>query len=200
MSHIKPTHLAAIGCFAIACAGPAASNYNNQTQIQESRAEFAGDRQERSQSGEAKATLKKVGKRGLTKRTVGTLELEQRGKWVTLIGQFRHLPRGMHGLQIREEGDCSGKGARKAGGHFNPTDTRHGPPSAAKRHVGDLGNIEVDRKGRAVFEMKTNSLTVTKDGPSSVLGRSVVITENKDDGRSQPHGNAGPAIACGVIR
>jgi Cu-Zn family superoxide dismutase len=200
MISIKPTHLAAIGCFAIACAGPSAATY--QAQISESQAQFAPgpsdkDKNKKAQNARARAVFKAVDKRG---RTIGTLTLEQKGEWVTLEGQFKNLPPGLHGFQIHTNGNCSGASARKSGSDYNPTDSRHGPPGSARRHVGDLGNLDVDRNGRATFEMRTDSMTVTKDGPSSVFGRSVVITANKDDGRSQPDGNAGPAIACGVIR
>jgi Cu-Zn family superoxide dismutase len=197
----KLTNLAAIGCFAVACAGsPGPSTDGHEIQIQSSQASFAPQpadtKRKTTTRATAEAKLTLVGKR----KAVGTLELRQRGEKVTLAGQFRGLPVGLHGLQIHENGDCGGRGASKSGSDYNPTETRHGPPESGRRHVGDLGNIEVDRNGRAVFEMETNSMTIVKDGPSSVLGRSVVVTENKDDGRSQPDGNAGPAIACGVIR
>lgn len=196
MIELKPTHLVAIGSLALACAGP--STPHEITEVAVSRAEFApAPAEPAAKNARAEASLKKLGKRG---RAAGSLELVQRDGWVTLSGQFQGLPVGEHGIQIHSEGSCDGRGAKKSGEDYNPTNTRHGPPASARRHVGDLGNIAVDRNGRAVFQMKTNSLTVTKDGPSSVLGRSVVITEHPDDGHSQPDGNAGPAIACGLIR
>jgi Cu-Zn family superoxide dismutase len=131
--------------------------------------------------------------------SVGTLTFKQRGKWVTLTGSFNGLPVGERGIQIKTNGSCNGRGAKQAGPDFNPTDSRHGPPSSGERHVGDFGNIKVAKDGTAEFEMTTDSLTVA-EGPPSVLNRSVVITARKDDGKTQPSGNAGPAIACGVVK
>lgn len=130
-------------------------------------------------------------------KKVGRMTFDQSGRWVTMTADFHGLPAGKHGIQIRTNGSCSSK-ALKSSKHFNPTESRHGPPSSAERHVGDFGNLEVSRQGSAHFEMRTDSLTVGK-GSTSVVGRSVVITSQADDGRSQPDGNAGKPIACGVI-
>jgi Cu-Zn family superoxide dismutase len=154
------------------------------------------DKTAKNTRARARATLGRTGKQN---RTAGTLSLDQKGDRVTLTGRFRNLPSGKHGVQIHDSGSCADMD-KVSGAHFNPTDTRHGPPESSRRHVGDLGNIEVDKRGRASFEMTTDSLTVVEDGPSSVHGRSFVITEREDDGATQPDGNAGPVIACGVIR
>lgn len=130
-------------------------------------------------------------------KKVGEMTFVQRGKWVTMTASFRDLPAGKHGLQIRTNGSCSSRALRSSK-HFNPTDSRHGPPSSAQRHVGDFGNLDVSKDGSAQFEMRTDSLTVGK-GATSVVGRSVVITSRADDGRTQPDGNAGKVLACGVI-
>lgn len=188
--------LALAASLVFACAsGPEPHDSSSPLLVQHVRARFAPDHGAQPPAVTI-ATLKRVGKGG---QEVGTLELVQRGRWVTLSGDFQHLPPGVRGIQIREHGNCGGKGARLSGSHYNPTDARHGPPEASERHVGDLGNLDVSKQGTARFHMTTDSLTVIDGGASSVLGRSVVITTRKDDGRSQPDGNAGPAIACGVI-
>lgn len=132
-------------------------------------------------------------------KEIGTVKFEQEGEWVVMTANFTNLPPGKHGIQLRENGDCGGKNASRSGGHFNPSKTKHGPPEAAERHVGDFGNITVAKDGTAQFEMKTDAMSV-RDGEASVVGRSLIITKKADDGKTQPSGNAGPAIACGVVR
>lgn len=106
---------------------------------------------------------------------------------------------GIHGLHIHEKGDCSDAEAKSAGGHFNPAGMPHAGPKDLKRHAGDLGNIEIKPNGTGDLEITSDLLTV-KPGPNSVVGRSVVFHEKADDLTSQPTGNAGGRLGCGVIR
>jgi superoxide dismutase, Cu-Zn family len=130
--------------------------------------------------------------------TLGTVTFEQLGNRVSVIGHFTGLTPGLHGFYVHQNGDCGGKLASNAGTHFNPSKAKHGPIGASARHVGDFGNLSVDKDGNATFEMITDSLTVPP-GPDSVVGRAIVIHARKDDGKTQPSGSAGPAVACGVI-
>ena len=102
-----------------------------------------------------------------------------------------------HGFHIHEKGDCSAPDGSSAGGHFNPAGKPHGAPDAADRHAGDLGNFEVDayNNGRINYLDKTISLS----GPNSIIGKGVIIHEKADDFKTQPTGNAGARLACGVI-
>ena len=110
-----------------------------------------------------------------------------------------HAPPGTHGLHIHEKGDCSDAEAKNAGGHFNPSGMPHAGPTAAQHHAGDLGNIEIKPDGSGDLEITSDMLTV-KPGPNSVVGRSVVFHEKADDLTTQPTGNAGGRLGCGVIR
>jgi superoxide dismutase, Cu-Zn family len=130
--------------------------------------------------------------------TLGLVTFEQIGARVSVTGQFTGLTPGLHGFSVHDVGDCGGKLAANAGRHFNPSNVRHGPIGASVRHVGDFGNLDVDEDGHATFEMTTDSLTVSP-GPDSVVGRALVIHARKDNGKTQPSGSAGPAVACGVI-
>ena len=112
---------------------------------------------------------------------------------------IEHAPPGTHGLHIHEKGDCSDPKAASAGGHFNPGGMPHAGPMDMKRHAGDLGNIEIKSDGTGDLEITSDMLTV-KPGPNSVAGRSVVFHENADDLKTQPTGNAGGRLGCGVIR
>ena len=153
-------------------------------------ATFAPD----SATSGVQAKIKTLGKNA---KDVGSLKFSQEGDSVTIAGDMENLPRGAHGIKILESTSCEAVNNKTA--DFNPTGAKHGPLDSAERHVGDLGNIEVDRSGEASFELTTDSLTVEPDGASSVLDRVVVITQNKDDGKTQPAGRAGKPIACGKI-
>jgi len=106
---------------------------------------------------------------------------------------------GTHGLHIHDVGDCSDPKAASAGGHFNPGGMPHAGPMDMKRHAGDLGNIEIKADGAGDLIMMSDMLTV-KPGPNSVVGRAVVFHEKADDMTTQPTGNAGGRLGCGVIR
>jgi superoxide dismutase, Cu-Zn family len=107
------------------------------------------------------------------------------------------VPPGVHGFHIHEKGDC-GDDAKAAGGHFNPSNMPHGAPDATSHHAGDFGNVTADASGTVHTSFTTHSVTVTA-GPNSVIGHAVVLHGNPDDLASQPAGNAGPRIACGVV-
>jgi Cu-Zn family superoxide dismutase len=84
-----------------------------------------------------------------------------------------------------------------AGGHFNPYGKPHG--KGAERHAGDLPNLKSDAKGKAKLSVELDTITLGS-GPASIIGRGVIVHANPDDYTSQPVGNAGPRLACGVIK
>jgi Cu-Zn family superoxide dismutase len=102
------------------------------------------------------------------------------------------------GFHVHEKADCS-DGGMGAGGHFNPQGKPHGRYDSAERHAGDLPNLSSNGEGVAVYSFTTDQLTVAP-GPRSVVNRAIVIHESADDYKSQPAGNSGKRIACGVIR
>lgn len=107
-------------------------------------------------------------------------------------------PGGQHGFHVHQNGDCSGREAEGAGDHYNPDGHNHGlPESGDQRHAGDLGNLSADEQGRARLSETVETLTVAGDR-HPVLGRSVIVHRGRDDG-SQPSGDSGPPIGCGVI-
>jgi Cu-Zn family superoxide dismutase len=106
-------------------------------------------------------------------------------------------PGSVHGFHVHDKGDCSDNG-NAAGGHFNPTAMPHGAPEMQSHHAGDFGNVTADDKGEVHLHMTTHSVTVTA-GPNSVGGHALIIHANPDDLTTQPSGNAGPRIACGVV-
>ncbi len=113
-----------------------------------------------------------------------------------------HLPPGTHGFHIHENGECDPPSFESAGGHFNPTHAHHGLRNPEGHHLGDLPNLEVDVNGEAVVEIVAEGVTLDASGDRSLLagnGTALVIHQGGDDQVSDPAGDAGPRIACGVI-
>jgi Cu-Zn family superoxide dismutase len=104
-------------------------------------------------------------------------------------------PRGFH---IHEKGDCSAPDATSAGGHFNPASAQHGPSPTAG-HAGDMGNITFDSQGNAKIDKILDGLSVSRDAKNGIIGRAVVVHMGTDDLKTDPTGNAGSRVACGVI-
>lgn len=127
----------------------------------------------------------------------GTVTFIQEGNKVRVIAEIYDLSPGKHGIHIHEYGDCSSSDAMSAGLHFNPTNSVHGSPDSRDRHVGDLGNVDADKSGKARYERLDDRISLT--GRNSIIGRSVVIKAKADDFKTQPGGGAGARIACGVI-
>lgn len=129
-------------------------------------------------------------------KVAGTVTFTKAGDTVQVVADITGLAPGKHGFHIHEFGDCSASDAASAGSHFNPAHKAHGAPDSAERHEGDLGNIEADSTGKAHLELKDGMLKLS--GENSILGRGVIVHEKADDW-SQPTGNAGGRVACGVI-
>ena len=128
----------------------------------------------------------------------GTITFKREGNVVHVQGPLAGMKPGEHGFHIHEKGDCSCPDAECAGPHFSPEKMPHGAPSVAQRHAGDLGNVTADGEGAATVDVKDSVLKL--EGDDSIIGRAVVLHANPDDLKSQPSGNAGPRIACGVIK
>lgn len=118
---------------------------------------------------------------------------------VLVVAELSGLNEGLHGFHIHETGDCSAPDASSAGSHFNPSNHPHGAPDApaAERHAGDLGNIEAGADGIARYERV--DANVQTSGAASIIGKAVVVHGGQDDYVSQPSGDAGSRVACGVI-
>lgn len=106
-------------------------------------------------------------------------------------------PNSTHGFHIHQYGDCSALDGTSAGGHFNPFNEEHGGPESDVRHVGDLGNMTVDQNGFAELDYVDPMLSFS--GPSSIIGRGIIVHAGEDDLESQPTGAAGSRLSCGVI-
>jgi Cu-Zn family superoxide dismutase len=108
-------------------------------------------------------------------------------------------PGAEHGFHIHEAGDCSSGDGMSAKGHFNPHGKPHGNPASPDHHAGDLPSLKAEKNGRAKLDTVVEGITLTP-GPASIIGRGVIIHADPDDFKTQPTGNSGARIACGVIK
>jgi superoxide dismutase, Cu-Zn family len=130
-------------------------------------------------------------------KTEGVVTFTKEKKGIRVTASLKGLSPGQHGFHIHEKGDCRAPDATSAGGHFDPTHMAHGDPDAGSRHVGDLGNIEADLAGNAEYDRLDS--VITFEGPTSILGKGVIIHAQQDDLKTQPTGASGARVACGVI-
>ena len=129
----------------------------------------------------------------------GTVRLMQLADGsVEVSVELTGVPPGVHGFHIHDKGDCGDNG-NAAGGHFNPSATPHGAPTADPHHAGDFGNVTADANGVVSTRFTTRSVTV-EAGANSAVGHAIVLHANPDDLTTQPTGNAGARIACGVVQ
>ena len=133
-------------------------------------------------------------------QVAGTVTFTEVQNGVRIVVEVRGLkPTTAHGFHIHEFGDCSADDFSSAGGHYNPWDATHGAPDTAQpqHHAGDLGNLEADDNGVARKELVMRNISLVRRNP--ILGRAVVIHAGPDDLKTDPAGDSGARIACGVI-
>src|SRR5206468_10865272 len=128
----------------------------------------------------------------------GTVTFTPVADGVQVRAEITGLTPGKHGFHVHEFGDCSAADASSAGAHFNPTNQPHAGPEATARHEGDMGNVEADASGNAKLDYVDHQISLASDAKSAI-GRSVVVHAKPDDLKTQPSGDAGGRIACGVI-
>jgi Cu-Zn family superoxide dismutase len=134
-------------------------------------------------------------------RDVGTVSLSQTPAGVLLKLSFKGMPPGEHAFHIHAVGKCEPPSFESAGPHFNPGNTRHGI-MAGPGHAGDMPNLHIPPTGSLEIELLNAAITLDPGKPNSVFhpgGTAIVIQEGKDDYKTDPAGNAGNRIACGVI-
>lgn len=134
---------------------------------------------------------------------IGTITLTQTEEGVTIAGTLEGIPEGEHGFHVHETGDCdSAGGFESAGGHFNPTGNEHGLKNENGPHAGDMANQTVDAGGQLVLNVNNDMVSLTEGEEGFLLdddGSALVVHSGPDDNTTDPDGNAGDRIACGVI-
>ena len=129
----------------------------------------------------------------------GSVTFSEKEDRVLVIAKVSGLTPGNHGFHIHEKGDCSAPDAMSAGGHFNPMNKPHAHPSIPDRHTGDMPMLVADASGNATL---TAELTLMRigSGANDIVGKGVIVHKDPDDFTTQPTGNSGGRVACGVIR
>ena len=124
---------------------------------------------------------------------------EQNGK-VQMTAVISNATQGDHAIHIHAVGDCNSEDGTSAGGHWNPTNEPHGKWNSASFHRGDIGNIQVNEKGKGSISRETDLWCIgCEDEQKNILGKAIIIHQGPDDFSSQPAGAAGARIGCGEI-
>lgn len=134
-------------------------------------------------------------------KVIGNVELTQLEQGVRVFAQASDIEAGTHAFHIHETGECEPPDFESAGGHFNPTDAEHGWDNANGPHAGDFPNVHVEDDGVLAVEYFNDKVTLD-DGDAGVFdddGSAIVIHADADDYQTDPAGDAGSRIACGVI-
>jgi Cu-Zn family superoxide dismutase len=125
-------------------------------------------------------------------QTWGTVYFSPTPTGLEVNGRLMQVANGQHGLHIHVRGNCVDPGE-----HFAPNDNPHGPPGEGEHHLGDLGNVQPDPASEAWISMNIEGLTL--QGEQSVIGKALVVAQDPDDLKTQPTGNSGGVLACGII-
>jgi len=130
----------------------------------------------------------------------GNVRFTQIGDVVRVTGEITGHTKGPKGFHIHDKGDCSSADGMSTGGHFNPGAHKHGGPYSPEKHAGDLGNINFNADGVAKINFTVGDIRVARGGPSGIIGRALIVHAASDDMKTDPTGNAGGRVACGVIQ
>ncbi len=131
--------------------------------------------------------------------TSGQVVFAQKDGTVWVSGEVKGLkPNAEHGFHVHEKGDCSSGDGLSAGGHFNPDGQTHGAHGHSAHHAGDLPSLMADAAGVARFSFAAPALSLMV-GPADVRSRGLIVHRDPDNFKTQPTGNAGPRLACGVV-
>lgn len=159
---------------------------------------LAGCQSSPMQSGGKQARAVLEAKSG--SNVAGQVDFAERGNKVLVSVKVRGLtPNSQHGFHVHEKGDCSAADGMSTGGHFNPDGHPHSHAKKTPRHAGDMENLVANAKGEATATFELETIRVD-NGRHGILDRAVIVHANPDDYMTQPTGNAGGRIACGLIR
>lgn len=206
--HTKPTLIAAALALSLAACSPAndaaapAANEYGEAAAPAAEAPAAEPGPVDAAAGialaaQARVVLQPVQDSGVS----GELVFDPDGEALRLSGEIRGLaPGATHGFHVHETGDCSAPDATSAGGHFNPAGNPHGDRQGdAPHHAGDMPNLVAGDDGVAKVDVSLAGLRIDDGSEVDVVGRALIVHAQPDDYATQPTGNAGARIACGVV-
>jgi superoxide dismutase, Cu-Zn family len=131
----------------------------------------------------------------------GSLQFAATSDGVQITGTVTGLaPNSEHGFHVHQTGDCSAPDFKSAGDHFNPMNVAHGAPTADPHHLGDVPNIKADAQGTATINAVITGATLRDGGMHDLVGKAAIVHAKPDDYTTQPSGDSGDRIACGVVR
>lgn len=165
-------------------------------QTDEGQSEETSTQQEQSEPAKAKATMEAASGSSVTGEALFTDEGNGRVRFELTVS---NLTPGEHAVHLHEKGDCSAEDASSAGGHWNPTMKPHGKRGEGAYHKGDVGNMTVGEDGKGTMDLVVDGWSIGGADSTNVLGKAVIVHEKADDFTSQPSGNAGGRVSCGVI-
>jgi Cu-Zn family superoxide dismutase len=151
--------------------------------------------------GPAAAQQAKAELRNAKGETIGNATFTETAAGVAIAVEVSGLTPGPHGIHVHQVGRCDPPEFESAGDHFNPENKQHGAENPRGKHAGDLGNIDVGQDGRGTLNQTTNAVTLGS-GENSLLrgqGTSLILHASADDRKTDPAGNSGDKVACGVI-
>jgi superoxide dismutase, Cu-Zn family len=182
---------------AFACGGAAFAQKKKAKPTSEDKKE---NKEELGKKGDTVAKADIDAKSGSKLKGKATFTKNDKGELVLRI-DVSDAPPGEHAVHIHEKGDCSSPDGKSAGDHWNPTHMEHGKWGATGEHfhLGDIGNLMVTPEGKGTITLETKKWTAGTGGVNDVIGHAIVVHGGVDDFKTQPSGNAGPRIGCGVI-
>jgi superoxide dismutase, Cu-Zn family len=160
------------------------------------------DSSKADEMGDEKLSFATVNLMDSNGKPIGTAELTEEDNGVRVKVNATDLPEGPHGFHFHEAGKCEAPDFESAGGHFNPTGASHGMEQKEGPHAGDLPNLEVGADGTVADEFLAEHVTLESGLENSLLqegGTALVIHAKADDGKTQPSGDSGDRIACGIV-
>ena len=129
----------------------------------------------------------------------GTVDFVQKGDKVAFTAKLSGIPPGPHGFHLHENGDCNSPDGMSAGAHYNPLNKLHAHPTDANHHAGDMPMVTADQAGVVYLIGELDTISIGS-GPADIVGKAVIVHKDPDDFKTQPTGNSGARLACGVIR